>query len=158
MTQICKDEYVFEVDIEKTLCYYKEQSPCECDFCRNFYGQIKGKFPKLEAFLSEFGIDIARPDELSLPIEIENEGVYSGAAYTVCGKIEKMGMYEIDIQDRQFFSVVVTDGFVAPNRQNGEYFTLSVEGFCLPWELEEPFAQPKENTKFKWFWKNRKNR
>lgn len=158
MTKICKDEYVFEVDIEKTLCYYQEQSPCECDFCQNFYGQIKGKFPKLEAFLSEFGVDIARPDELSLPIEIEDKIAYTDAAYTVCGKIEKMGMYEIDIQDQFFFSVVVTEGFAAPNRQTGEYFTLSVEGILLPWEWKTPFEFHQKNRKRKWFWKNRKNR
>ena len=64
MTKIQKDEYVFEVDIEKTIEYYKTHSLCECDCCENFYVQIKDKFPKLESFLSSFGIDISKPDEI----------------------------------------------------------------------------------------------
>ncbi len=40
MTKIQKDEYVFEVDIEKTIEYYKTHSLCECECCENFYTQI----------------------------------------------------------------------------------------------------------------------
>jgi len=63
MTTIQKDEYVFSVDVEKTKEYYKTHTLCDCVCCRNYYAQIKDKLPKLNAFLSEFGVDISKPDE-----------------------------------------------------------------------------------------------
>ena len=58
MTKIEKDEYVFSVDVEKTQEYYRTHSICDCAYCRNYYAQIKNKLPKLNDFLSEFGVDI----------------------------------------------------------------------------------------------------
>ena len=142
MTKIQKDEYVFEVDIEKTIEYYKTHSLCECDCCENFYVQIKDKFPKLESILSSFGIDISKPDEI-MSVELDNTIQYISVDYTVCGKVSTMGEYEIDIQDDQFFSLVITDGFASPNEQAGEYFTISVNNvFELPWVLDKPFPKP----------------
>ncbi|MBQ7828258.1 MAG: hypothetical protein IJ386_08345, partial [Clostridia bacterium] len=108
MNRIQKYEYVFEVDIEKTIEYYKTHSLCECDCCKNFYAQIGGKFPKLEYFLSDFGVDIAKPDEC-MSVDLENTIQYIGVDYTVCGKVSTMREYEIDIQDNQFFNLVITD-------------------------------------------------
>ena len=142
MTKIQKDEYVFEVDIEKTLEYYKTHSLCECDYCENFYAQIKGKLSKLESFLSDFGVDISKPDEC-MSVELDNTIQYIGVDYTVCGKVVTMGQYEIDIHDNQFFSLVITDGFASPNEQTDEYFTISINNvFELPWVLDKPFPQP----------------
>ncbi|MBQ3563401.1 MAG: hypothetical protein IJA21_02190 [Clostridia bacterium] len=102
MATIQKDEYVFEVDIEKTIDYYKTHSLCECDYCENFYVQIKGKFPKLESFLAEFGVDITKPDEC-ISVELDDTIQYISVDYTACGKVVTMGQYEIDIQDGPFF-------------------------------------------------------
>ena len=104
MTIIQKEQYVFEVDIEKTIEYYKTHSLCECDCCENFYTQIGGKFPKLESFLADFGVDISKPDEC-MSVELDNTIQYIGIDYTVCGKVVTMGQYEIDIQDDLFFNV-----------------------------------------------------
>ena len=156
MTKIQKDEYVFEVDIEKTIEYYKTHSLCECDRCKNFYAQIDGKFPKLESFLSDFGVDIAKPDEC-MRVELDNTIQYIGIDYTVCGKVATMGEYEIDIKDDQFFSLIITDGFSSPNEQTGAYFTISVINvFELPWVLDKPFPSPiqlKPTNKTKEFFK-----
>lgn len=142
MATIQKDEYVFEVDIEKTIDYYKTHSLCECVCCENFYAQIKGKFPKLESFLADFGVDIAKPDEC-MSVELDNEILYIGVDYTVCGKVVSMGQYKIDIQDGIFFNLVITDGFSSPNEQTGDYFTISISNvFELPWVLDKPFPMP----------------
>lgn len=143
MTTIKKDEYVFSVDIEKSKKYYETHSLCECAFCRNYYAQIKNLFPKLNKFLSEFGADISKPDEIS-SVETNDSINYINVDYTVCGSIEAIGQYEIDIYDNLFLSVVVTDGFACPNEQTGKYFTLSVMNIDLPWVLDEPF--PKSAT------------
>ncbi len=156
MITIHKDEYVFEVDIEKTIEYYKTHSLCECDCCENFYAQIGGKFPKLESFLSDFGVDISKPDEC-MSFELDNKIQYIGIDYTVCGKVTTMGQYEIDIHDSQFFSLVITEGFASPNEQTGEYFTISINTFFeLPWVLDKPFREPtqlKATGKIKGFFK-----
>lgn len=142
MTIIRKDDYVFEADIEKTIDYYKTHSLCKCECCENFYAQIKGKFPNLESFLADFGVDITKPDEC-MSVELDNTIQYIGVDYTVCGKIVNMGLYEIDIQDGLFFGIVLTDGFASPNEQTEDYFTISViNGFELPWVLDKPFPSP----------------
>ena len=142
MTTIQKDEYIFEVDIEKTIEYYKTHSLCECECCENFYAQIKGKFPKLESFLADFGVDISKPDEC-MSVELDDTIQYIGIDYTVCGNVVTMGQYEIDIQDDLFFNLVITNGFASPNEQTGDYFTISISNvFELPWVLDKPFPKP----------------
>lgn len=153
MTTIKIDEYTFSVDVEKTRKYYKAHSLCDCENCRNFYAQVRGKLPKLDEFFTQFGVDISRPDE-TWGVEADNGVNYITTDYTVCGRVEKMGKYEIDLYDEQFLSVVVTDGFTSPNEQTGEYFTLSVDNISLPWVLAEPFPEPIKATaasKFKHF-------
>lgn len=156
MTTVQKGDYAFEVDIEKTIDYYNTHSLCECDCCENFYAQIKGKFPKLEAFLADFGVDIAKPDEC-MSVELDDAIQYIGIDYTVCGQVVVMGQYEIDIQDGLFFNLVITDGFSSPNEQTGDYFTISVSTvFELPWVLDKPFPSPtpfKPTNKMKGFLK-----
>lgn len=156
MTAIQKGDYVFSVDVDKTMDYYKTHLLCECDYCENFYAQIKGKFPKLESFLTDFGVDIAKPDELT-SVELGDTIQYISVDYTVCGKVVTMGQYEIDIQDNQFLSLVVTEGFASPNKLTGDYFTISVNNvFELPWVLDKPFPAPiqqKATSKIKGYFK-----
>ena len=148
MTTIRKDDYVFSVDIERTKDYYKTHSICDCVCCRNFYAQIENKLPKLTQFLEKFGVDILRPDEIS-SIESNNAIDYLNVDYTVCGSVDNMSEYEIDIFDDLFLSVIVTDGFVSPNEQTKDYFTLSISNIILPWVLEEPFPSMIKEEKAK---------
>lgn len=140
MRTIQKDEYIFSVNIEKTQEYYRTHSLCDCVCCRNYYAQIKDKLPKLNYFLSEFGVDISKPDEI-MSIEMENYIDYINVDYTVCGNVKSMCEYEIDIYDELFLSIVITNGFASPNEQSKEYFTISVMQMKLPWVLDEPFPK-----------------
>ena len=86
-------------------------------------------------------MDVARPDEGSS----SEEGVrieYFEVDYTVCGHVVAMGECEFDLVDSVPLHIAVRNGFVAPNEQTGEYFTLSVYGIHLPWVLDEPVPQP----------------
>ena len=65
MITIQRADDVFSVDTEQTQRYDEAHSLCDCGYCRNYYAQIKGKLPKLDAFLREFGVDMAKPDEIS---------------------------------------------------------------------------------------------
>lgn len=118
METIKKEDYTFAADIEKTREYYKTNSLCDCSCCRNYYAQIKNKFPKLSDFLSDFGIDISKPDEIT-SIETDSEINYMNIDYTVCGSIEKARQNEIEIYDNLPLKIIVTDGFVSPNGQHG---------------------------------------
>lgn len=159
VTNIQKDEYVFSVDIEKTQEYYKIHSICDCGYCRNYYAQISNKFPKLNCFLSEFGIDISKPDEIT-SVEMDNYIDYINVDYTVCGSVKAMGKYEIDIYDNSFLSIVITNGYASPNEQDGEYFTISVTQIKLPWVLDDPFPKPitEKFFKTKKLWERLKNK
>lgn len=137
MKIIGKDDWKFSVDVEKTKEYYKTHSLCECSNCRNFYAQIEEKLPKLKEFLSEFGVDVSRPDE-NASVEREDSIDYLSVDYTVCGEIIEASKYEIDIYDNLFLSIVVNDDFVCPNEQTGKFFTFSVFQIELPWVLDEP--------------------
>ncbi|MBE6747787.1 MAG: hypothetical protein E7557_00975 [Ruminococcaceae bacterium] len=139
METIKKDNFVFCVDIEKTREYYVSNTLCDCYGCRNLYEQIKTLSEKLSYFLSEFGIDICRPDESSY-VEIDNYVDYLFIGYTVTGWIETEGIYETDIED---FHIKISKGDTPydwfPNEQKEPCFFVSVEGISLPWVLNEPF-------------------
>ena len=73
MITIQRSDDVFSVDTEQTQRYDEAHSLCDCGYCRNYYAPIKGKLPKLDAFLREFGVDMAKPDEIS---SVETDGLY----------------------------------------------------------------------------------
>ena len=118
------------VDQEKTQQYYRTHTLCGCVYCRNYYAQVKQQFPRLDAFLSEFGVDIARPDEI-MSVELEGRVAYLNVDYTVCGRVQTMDEGEIALQDGQQLYLAVTEGFASPNEQTGDYFTISVTGLEL---------------------------
>ena len=125
MTTIQKNGYVFLVDWEKTQQYYRTHTLCGCVYCRNYYAQVRQQFPRLDAFLSEFGVDIARPDEI-MSVELEGRVAYLNVDYTVCGRVQTMGEGEIELYDGRLLHIAVTEGFASPNEQTGDYFTISV--------------------------------
>ena len=125
MTTIQKNGYVFLVDREKTQQYYRTHTLCDCVYCRNYYAQVRQQFPRLDAFLSEFGVDIARPDEI-MSVELEGRVAYLNVDYTVCGRVQTMGEGELELYDGRLLHIAVTEGFASPNEQTGDYFTISV--------------------------------
>ena len=139
MKKIKKDHFVFCVDIKKTKEYYSSNSLCVCPGCRNLYAQIKTLSNDLTAFLSEFGVDICRPDE-SADVEIMDYIDYLFVGYTVTGRIESEGVYETDIAD---FHIRISKGNTPndcfPNEQKDPCFFITVTGITLPWVLNEPF-------------------
>ena len=130
MVTVKKDDYIFSVDIEKTKKYYKTHSLCTCKDCRNYYAQIKNTFTELDTFLSEFGVDISKPDEVS-SVEADNYIDYLTVYYSVCGRLEFPNIYEIDISDKNPLRLTI-GGEYAPNEQDGDYFMISVMGIRLP--------------------------
>ena len=134
MKTIQKDGCTFLTDRGANRAYYRQNSLCDCSACRNFYTQISGKYPELEAFLLEFGVDIARPDEL-IWMEREEKIEYIGM-YSVDGKVLSSNAEEIRIGVQQ----IVADQTVNfPHERELPCFGLTVYSFSLPWVLSEPF-------------------
>lgn len=141
MTAIQRDGYRFSVDIQRARAYSKAHALCDCPCCRNYYAQVRDRLPKLAGFLDEFGVDIARPDE-AMSVEMDDFIDYIEVDYTVCGSVEAMGQCDIGLHDALPLNIVICDGFVSPNEQTGDYFTISITGIQLPWVLDEPFPKP----------------
>ena len=139
MAIIKKDYYIFNVDIEKTKEYYATRTLCDCNECQNYYRQAENTFLKLTSFLVDFGIDIARPDEIC---SIYNKGKvdYLAVAYTAVGECIKCGEFEIDMEDGGLFlNLVINKSPVYPNEQEDrQCFEIVVYNIRLPWVLETP--------------------
>ena len=71
------------VDVEETQKYYnsiKQESLCSCNYCKNYYRQIKSSYPAIASYLASFGVDIEKPFETS-PLEPDINGMLE---YCVC--------------------------------------------------------------------------
>lgn len=146
MKKIQKDGCVFLTDTGENREYYRQNSLCDCSACRNFYAQISGKYPELETFLFEFGVDIARPDEL-IWMEREEEIEYI-AMYTARGEANSVQAEVIRIGAQQ---IVVSQTADFPNERELPCFGLTASSFSLPWVLSEPFpgSEQKKGILFK---------
>ena len=77
-----------DFDPEMTREYYKSHTVCNCCDDKIYQGFAKERFPELDSFLSQFGVDISRPDETG-SVYLEKNGMiqYLFVAYTVVGRI-----------------------------------------------------------------------
>ena len=150
MIKLEKDGYVFSVDKEKTVKYYKTHSLCSCDGCKNFRAQIGGMFPELERFLAEFGVDIRRPDEAVWFENADDETVKYYIYYTVCGNIDRAVEDKLAFGDLHVvFSRSGSPYTDIPCEQTGPYFIIDVFDLTLPWVLDTPFpAKPRKKSLF----------
>ena len=129
-----------DIDVEQTKEYYKSHSLCGCPCCRNYYAQVKDRFPLLDEFLLDLGVSVDRPDEMG-SVELDNEIQYLFASYTVCGKILELDKYEIDLSDGGLFLNIVIGDYFVPNEQKTDYFVVAVYNIVLPWVLNEAFPK-----------------
>lgn len=77
------------INIEQTRQYYTEiktEDLCDCDYCKNFYLQVKEAYPLVADYLNALGVDIEKPLETS-PLEPVNGMLeYCVCQYVVFGK------------------------------------------------------------------------
>jgi hypothetical protein len=76
------------VNIEKTRKYYHSIGPeslCDCNYCKNYYSQIKADYPAVASYLLSLGVAIEKPFDVS-PLEPENGMLeYCACWYIVFG-------------------------------------------------------------------------
>ncbi len=150
MTIIEKEDYIFDVDIERTKEYYATRTLCDCNEWQNYYRQAAHTFPKLKNFLLDFGIDIARPDEICSTYN-KGQVEYHAVAYTAVGACVKYGEYEIDMEDGGLFlNLVISKNPVYPNEQEErQCFEIAVYNIRLPWVLETPHEEERPKMSFR---------
>ena len=79
------------MDYLKTKNYYKtfaNDSLCNCDYCKNYYREIKGAYPVMSEYLAEMGIDIEKPFEAMSLDPCEGMIEYIAVQYIVMGSVE----------------------------------------------------------------------
>jgi hypothetical protein len=86
------------VNIGKTQKYYHSigtESLCDCNYCKNYYAQVKASYPEIASYLASLGVDIEKPFELS-PLELENGMLeYCACQYIVFGSCPDMYRHKI---------------------------------------------------------------
>lgn len=131
MITITDGLHSFSVDVEATKAYYQRNILCDCDCCRHFYLEAEKRFPELAEYLRSYGVDISRPDE-AMSYETDGAIDYISVDYTVCGTMTPDTEYETSLGSNGL-TIKINNGFVSPNEQTGDYFTISVEGIRLPY-------------------------
>ena len=74
---------IMAINVEQTKKYYKDikqEDLCDCNYCKNYYLQVKDAYPKVAEFLDSIGIDIEKPLETS-PLEPDEHGMQE---YCIC--------------------------------------------------------------------------
>lgn len=94
---------MIKVNIEKTKKYYdslEQESLCNCNYCKNYYLQVREKYPKVSSYLDSLGVDIWKPFEISSLEPDENNILeYCVCQYIVFGCCSDTYIYKIDDVD-----------------------------------------------------------
>ena len=121
------------IDIEQTRQYYeniKIEDLCSCDYCKNYYLQVKEAYPLVADYLNELGVDIEKPFETS-PLEPDVDGMmeYCLCQYIVLGNVsdelvKKIGSVELRI----------ATSYPNTNIQR-EHFVIDIDPIKLKWNI-----------------------
>ena len=117
------------INIELNQKYYASDNstPCGCNYCKNYYHQIKLAYPNVYSYLESMGIDVLRPLELS-SIDPDESGIveYCVCQYIVFGSCEENYHHTID-------NVKFDISTSYPNTSvNEEHFVLEFYPITLP--------------------------
>ena len=120
------------MDIEKTKDYYRtlsESELCSCDYCKNYYKEIRKSYPLLSDYLMKMGIDIEKPFE-TMPIE-PYEGMieYFDVQYIVMGS-------RLDFKDTTISGVHIGIADSHPMSEiKEEHFVIEISPILLKWTM-----------------------
>lgn len=112
------------VNVEETKKYYnsiKQEELCDCNYCKNYYLQIKAQYPEVSVYLDSLGVDIEKPFETS-PLEPDENNIleYCCVQYLVFGSCPDNYNYKIGE-----VKVGISKSYPTPNIEiKSEYFVL----------------------------------
>lgn len=124
-----------DIDIRKTQKYYHSISAddlCDCNYCKNYYSQIKSAYPLVAGYLASMGIDIEKPFELS-PLEIDEKGFleYCDCQYIVFGSCKAAYSHKIGNIEFRLTTLHPDTGM------KDKYFVLEFDPIFLKWNIAE---------------------
>ncbi|KOS64054.1 hypothetical protein [Lysinibacillus sp. FJAT-14222] len=137
MKEVCFDEWVLNVETEKTEALYESHSDvCECLACKNFRKASLLLNEDVMHFSNKLGLDLHKPTLLNA-FPVEGEQVMYSGQYTICGEIIEG---EIDAWDvivgEHCFSLVEEEGKESADSLTEPHFQIGFE-VVLQWLLPE---------------------
>ena len=143
--------YGIEHDPERTGGFYAQapETDCTCAGCRNFRAAVSRMPGELRAFLEQFGIDPAKPAEMSAVHAPDAGRIYYDGFYHLCGELREGTEPFIQTGPKHF---KLDERYLIPVGEHSLWFradcalvspdfprpAVQVEvGFHLPWVLEE---------------------
>lgn len=131
-----------EIDVEKTKAFYENAeyitSHCQCSGCRNFEKAANLISEKATSIFNDMGIDMQKACEVYGITENNNNTLYYGGFYHLCGKLISSEQSNNRIDDNFEFIFtdeidLLEDNFPEPVIQLEFYATV-------PWLLEEKMS------------------
>lgn len=114
------------INLDRTKLYYKSEADknlCDCEYCKNYYQNIKKAYPKIDEYLKNIGVDIEKPFETS-PVDPEDGFIeYYMCQYIVFGSCPNDYRHIIDD-----IEIRIATSYPDTNIKE-EYFVLEID--CL---------------------------
>ena len=127
----------------KTKNYYRElnkDSLCSCDYCRNYYKEVKAAYPELSDHLAGMGVDIEKPFE-TMPLE-PYEGNIEYIAVPYEGNIEYIAVQYIvmgnaaDFKSEDVYGVHISIADSHPMTDiDEEHYVIEISPIRLKWAV-----------------------
>ena len=116
----------------KTENYYRElnkDSLCSCDYCRNYYKEVKAAYPELSDHLAGMGVDIEKPFE-TMPLEpYEGNIEYIAVQYIVIGNAA-------DFKSEDVYGVHISIAGSHPMTDiDEEHYVIAISPIRLKWAV-----------------------
>ena len=116
----------------KTENYYREinkDSLCSCDYCRNYYKEVKAAYPELSDHLAGMGVDIEKPFE-TMPLEpYEGNIEYIAVQYIVIGNAANLKS-----EDVYGVHIGIADSHPMADIDE-EYYIIEISPIRLKWAV-----------------------
>ena len=96
--------YLIEHDPARTRDFYATASDtlCDCSGCRNFRAAVSQMPEALRSFLEQFGIDPAKPAEMSVLCTVTKDKLCYNGFYHLCSQIQEGSEPFIQTGERAF--------------------------------------------------------
>lgn len=119
------------IDTQKTKKYYNsitKNDLCDCNYCKNYYLQIKSAYPLVADYLASMGVDIEKPFEIS-PLEPDGNGIleYYSCQYIVLGCCQTAYFHKINEVE---FRIAIS---YPSTYMEEEHFVLEFSPIRLKW-------------------------
>ena len=120
------------MDIIKTENYYRSlnnDSLCSCDYCRNYYKEVKAAYPELSNHMAGMGVDIEKPFETMLLEPYEGTIEYIAVQYNVIGNAA-------DFKSENVYGVHIGIADSHPMADiDEEYYIIEISPIRLKWAV-----------------------